>query len=103
MEEKYTITLNTGKMFSDLTMNGDMYVSRTEVKKSDFDGITRAVIAGNGAETHINGAVCDAVLHWPEGYLFNIREKTKSERDAESIEAIEAALVELAGIIAGED
>ena len=103
MADKYTVTLNTGKTFKNLTMNGDMYVSQAEVKKSDFDGMTRAVITGNGVEMHINDAVCDAVLHWPEGYLFNLREKTKSERDAENMEALEAALVELASIIAGEE
>lgn len=100
MEEKYSITLNTGKTFDNLTMNGTMYVSQTEIKKSDFEGIRRAVISNGETEIIINDAICDTVLHWPEGYLFNIREMTMQEKQTIMLEDINMALVELANMIA---
>ena len=98
----YTITLSNGKSFNNLSMNGDMYVSQTEITMQDFEGGLNHVEITDGDEvTTIDNAVCDTVLHWPEGYLFNIREMTQGEKLAAMMDDINMALVELAGIVVG--
>lgn len=98
----YTITLSNGKSFDNLSMNGDMYVSQTEVTTQDFNGgLNRVEITDGEGVTAIENAVCDTVLHWPEGYMFNIREMTQAEKLAAMMDDINMALVELAGIVVG--
>jgi len=90
-------------------MNGGMFVSQSKVEKSDFtaEALKRVAIVeipdqGEPKSTVITDAVCDTVLEWPEGYLFNIREKTLEEKQAElivqlqeRIEFDEACLLEM--------
>lgn len=82
----FTITLSNGRQLSDITMNGSMFVSKTEVTTSAFseDALKSVVISevddGKITNTTITNAVCDGVLHWSEGWLFNLREMTDSER-----------------------
>ena len=90
---KYTITLNDGSQLDDLTMNGSMFVSKTEI-----DGSTTT-------ETQLQNAVCDKILHWPEGWLFNLRQPTAEEMERKALETrldeAETALFELAAMIGG--
>lgn len=96
------IKLSNGKEFKNLTMNGDMYVSKKKVEMQDFSGGLNHVEITDGDEvTTIDNAVCDTVLHWPEGYLFNIREMTQGEKLSAMMDDINMALVELAGIVVG--
>lgn len=96
------IKLSNGKEFKNLTMNGDMYVSKKKVEMQDFSGgLTHVEITDGDEVTTIDNAVCDTVLHWPEGYLFNIREMTQGEKLAAMMDDINMALVELAGIVVG--
>ena len=50
-------------------------------------------------------AICDGILHWPEGWLFNLRQPTEEERESKALESrldeTEAALFELAAMIGG--
>jgi hypothetical protein len=72
-----------------------MYVSQEEISKDDLDAealatvrITETPEDGDPVVTELENAVCDNVLHWPEGYLFNIREKTKEEQTEAEIAAL---------------
>ena len=89
---KYTITLSNGASIEDLTMNGTMFVSKTEIIPGIFTPtalqlvhITKTDDDGSTTVTTMRNAVCDGVLHWPEGWLFNLREQTENEMLAECI------------------
>ena len=105
----YVINLADGKRLDGLTKNGNMFVSQSKVTMDDFSAaalkrvaITEAPETGEPVTTVVENAVCDTVLEWPEGYLFNIREKTLEEAQAElivqlqeRIEFDEACLLEM--------
>lgn len=90
---KYTIILSGGTHIDDLTMNGSMFVSETEIdvgilSPEALKTVTIMETDGNLviAETTLENAVCDAVLHWPEGWLFNLREPTAEEQKIRALE-----------------
>lgn len=102
----YEIALTGGKVLSGLTMNGGMFVSQEEVTKSDLSEaalkqVTITEIPEEGApiNTLIVNAVNDSILDWPEGYLFNIREKTKEEQQAAEIVSLKEENQFLVGCI----
>lgn len=104
---RYTITLNDGKRLENITMNGTMYVSKTAVTREMLNAtaLQKVTIAESGVKDAITieNAVCDNILHWDEGWLFNLREPTAQERAAKALqsrlEELDAALIELANLI----
>lgn len=108
---KYTITLNDGSQLDDLTMNGSMFVSKTEItpeklRPEALAAVTVTEIDGSTTtETQLQNAVCDNILHWPEGWLFNLRQPTAEEMERKALETrldeAETALFELAAMIGG--
>lgn len=84
---RFTIILNDGKRLENLTQNGTMFVSATEVTEADFNvealkavTIIETDDTGVSSTVEMKNAVCDGILHWPEGWLFNLREQTASEK-----------------------
>lgn len=81
----YTIITKSGATFDGLKVNGTMFVSQTEVTKdmfspSELESVTIVEHADGHDFTEVKKEqVCDAVLHWDEGYLFNIRDKMEHE------------------------
>lgn len=110
---RYTITLNDGKQLDGLTMNGTMFVSETEITADDLntEALERVTITetgdGGSAETIMQNAICDGILHWPEGWLFNLREASAQERQITTLEGEVAMLteciLEMSEIIYGGD
>ena len=45
-------------------------------------------ISGDGITTTLHNAVCDNILHWDEGWLFNLREPSELERSQVLIESL---------------
>lgn len=91
----FTITLSNGRQLGDLTMNGSMYVSKTEITADILtaDALKTVTITGNdGSTTTLHDAVCDSILHWPEGWLFNLREPSELERSNALIKSLTAEL-----------
>lgn len=92
----YTITLSNGVQLDNLTMNGTMYVSQNEVTMDvlSADALRTVTISetnnGHVSTTTIHDAVCDDILHWSEGWLFSLRNKTADERMADDIDNINA-------------
>ena len=91
---KFTIILNDGERLDNLTLNGSMFVSQTEVALEQLNEEALAEVtiietddAGNTTETHMENAVCDNVLQWPEGWLFNIREPSAMEAQITAMQA----------------
>ena len=97
----FTITTKSGKSLENLAMNGSMFVSRTEVTADDLnaDALERVTITetrddGTTTETVLENAVCDNILHWPEGYLFNLREPSEQEKKITDLEGEVSMLTE---------
>lgn len=86
----FTITLSNGRQFSGITMNGSMFVSKTEITADIFiaDALKTVTISGDGITTTLHNAVCDNILHWDEGWLFNLREPSELERSQVLIESL---------------
>lgn len=100
--KKYMIALKNGKVLNDLGLNGNMFVSKTEVTEEDLSRAALAKVTitetdeeGNATVSVMRDAVCDTVLHWPEGWLFNIREKTEMEKQEERLAFMEGCIMEM--------
>ena len=109
----YTITLGNGAVLDDLSMNGSMFVSQEEVTKELFtsEALKRVTITendgGTARETVLHNALCDTVLHWPEGWLFNLRELSGQEKKIHDLQEqnqmLTECLLEMSEIIYGGD
>lgn len=110
----YTITLSSGVQLANLTMNGTMYVSHDEVTRDILTAEALKIVTisetsdGKVIATTIHDAVCDNILHWPEGWLFNLREPSENDMLLRQIEALntdltntQMALVEVYEMIGG--
>ena len=92
----FTITLSNGVQLDNLTMNGSMYVSQNEVTRDilNDDALKTVSIAetidGKVTTITLHNAVCDDILHWPEGWLFSLRNQTADEKMANDIDNINA-------------
>lgn len=90
----FTITLSNGRQFSGITMNGSMFVSKTEITADDLsrEALKTVTIAETDGDktttTVLANTICDAILHWPEGWLFNIREMSEVESNKARIESL---------------
>lgn len=100
---RYTITLRSGRQLEDLTLNGSMFVSQEEIAKEDLSldelseiTITETPDSGAAIETSKTDQVCDAVLHWEEGYLFNVRDMSGQEKVIAELDA-RIAFLEMMG------
>ena len=100
---RYTITLRSGRQLEGLTINGSMFVSQEEIIKEELslDELSQITVTeypddGEAAETEKEDQVCDAVLHWDEGYLFNIRDMTGQEKVVAELDA-RIAFLEMMG------
>lgn len=108
---KYTITMSDGVVLDNLTMNGTMYVSKEEVALSmlNEEALSRVTIVEvndeGRFETVMTNLVCDNVLCWPEGWLFNLRQMSDQEIYTKNLEKRleenEIAMMELASMIGG--
>ena len=90
----YTITLRSGRQLEELTRNGDMFVSQEALTKADLNGDELSEVTieeipeeGESIQVEKENLVCDTVLHWDEGYLFNLREMTEAEKFAAEMDA----------------
>jgi len=94
-------------------MNGSMYVSPVEISMDDLPSeelesvtIVETDDEGKVTETVLNDAICDAVLHWPEGWLFNLREPSQQERTIANLQSQldmqTECILEMSEIIYGE-
>ena len=100
---RYTITLRSGRQLTDLSLNGSMFVSQEEIAREDLspEELSQITIQetpddGEATETEKQDQVCDAVLRWAEGYLFNIRDMTEQEKVVAELDA-RIAFLEMMG------
>lgn len=81
MEEKtYTITLSDGTVIGDLRLNGNNFISKTQINPEIFDGNLATVVISDGEmeETHENMGLVQ-VTKMGEEYWFILRDIPASE------------------------
>lgn len=77
----YTITLSNGTMLSDLTLNGNNFVSQTEVTEAMFTGKLDTVTITDGETTEVlHDAELVQIAHYADGWYFILREIPEAER-----------------------
>ena len=76
----YTITLSDGTVISDLTLNGNNYISKTPVDAAIFVGNCSPVVISDGEneETHEN-AECVQVAQYGDEYWIVLRDLSEQE------------------------
>ena len=94
-------------------MNGSMFVSQDEVTEDILTPEALETVAiveidedGNRRETVVHDAICDGILHWTEGWLFNLRVPTQEELHIAELQAqsdmLTECILEMSEIIYGE-
>lgn len=90
----FTITTQSGNVLDNLTLNGSMFVSADEIteemlSEDELSEVTIVEHPEQGEDIVIvkENLVNDAILHWPEGYLFNLRDMTEDEKTRAELDA----------------
>lgn len=90
----YTITTQSGNVLDNLTLNGSMFVSTNEITEEmlNEDELSEVLIIehpeeGDDIATAKENLVNDGILHWTEGYLFNLRDMTDEEKTRAELDA----------------
>ena len=89
MEElTYSITLGDGKTIEDLTMNGNNFVSQSELSEDDFTDLTEVTVTvSDGSEQTYGEMELVQVAHYSDGWYFILRELTQEEISRKENEA----------------
>lgn len=79
--EKYTITLSDGSQITDLTLNGNNYISAKKVTEETFAGklSTVTITCDDGTETVLTDAELVQVVKMGKEYWFILRELSAAE------------------------
>lgn len=80
MDKTYTITLSDGTVIDNLTLNGNNFISETEITEDMFSGKLKTVTISDGesTETHTNMALVQ-VIQYEGAYWFILRDMSKDE------------------------
>lgn len=86
---KYTITLTDGTKLKDLGLNGNNYISKTEVDESIFELNTDTVTITDeeGNETVLENAEFVQQMEFPDGFYLCFREKSANELMMENFQS----------------
>lgn len=87
----YTITLSDGTVLSNLTLNGNNYVSQTEVTEATFAGKLDTVTITDGEATEVlHDAELVQIAHYDfmPGWYFILREIPEAERMQMDMDAL---------------
>ena len=84
MEKSWKITLSDGTELKNLGLNGNNFVSETEITEDVFDGnLSEVIIEGieNGQEVkkEYKHMQLIQIVHYEDGYYFALRELTQAE------------------------
>lgn len=79
-EHKYSITLSDGSIISGLTLNGNSYISKTEINKKQFAGNLSSVKISDGIDTNIYANMeLVQINKYDNEWWFILRELTEKE------------------------
>lgn len=84
MEKPWQITLSDGTQLKDLKLNGNNFVSETEVTENDFKGKLSKVtfegtVNGEKFKQECNHMELVQIAKYEDGYYFVLRELSESE------------------------
>lgn len=86
--QTYTIELADGKTFENLTMNGNNYVSQTEITEDDFTNLSHVTITGSdGSVEEMDDAELIQVSRYSDGWYFILRTLSQDEISKRDVEA----------------
>lgn len=100
----YIVKLNDGTEIKNLTLNGNNFVSQTEILDSVFeDNLETVTITNTDTDevTTFNNAFLVQNQKYEDGWYFILAEKTREQLIVEDITNIEMALAEVYEIILG--
>lgn len=80
MSEIYKITLADGSVLDNLGLNGNNFVSKTEITEAQFAGKLGSVkIEGPDGTQEMKNVELLQIQEWADGYYFILREKSEKE------------------------
>lgn len=84
MEKSWKITLSDGTTIENLRLNGNNFVSETEIKKEMFDGkllkvIIEGIEDGKKVVNEYKNMELVQIVHYEDGYYFVLRELSQEE------------------------
>lgn len=81
MEKSWKITLSDGTTIENLGLNGNNFISETEITENDFKGkLSHVVIKEkNKIVQELNNAELIQIVHYEDGYYFALRELSEQE------------------------
>lgn len=99
----YTITLADGRKLTDLSKNGDNFVSKEKVDESLFkDNLATMTVSDGETEEVFKNMVFVQQMKWADGtYYLAFRERTQTEIFNENVTDIQVALAELYEMMLG--
>ena len=105
MEKTFTIKLADGTLLENLGLNGNNYISGNALTEEDFEGKLDEVeiTSSEGDVTTLTDAFLVQVEKYDKEYWFILAEKTAEQKLMDELEAQAEAIVELAGIIGGDE
>ena len=96
----YKIILSDGTEIKDLALNGNNFISKTEIKESDFEGkLSHVTIESEQGVETINDAELVQIAKYGMEWWFILREMSEETKRRIELSEIEDALMELAAII----
>lgn len=99
----YTITLADGRKLTDLSKNGDNFVSKEKVDESLFkDNLATMTVSDGETEEVFKNMVFVQQMKWADGtYYLAFRKRTQTEIFNENVTDIQVALAELYEMMLG--
>ena len=94
----YTIKFADNKELTDLTLNGNNFVSKCEVKTSDIseDGLKELTITdSDGHISKMENCELVQIVHYDDGYYIVFRTKNEAEIKEEKTQSALAELTEM--------
>ena len=89
MEAKYEITLADGSKLIALGLNGNNFVSPTEVTPATFAGKLETVAISDGEKTEtLHNAELVQIAHYADGWYFILREIPEDEQRQMDLDAM---------------
>lgn len=84
MEKSWEITLSDGTTIENLRLNGNNFVSETEIKKEMFDGkllkvTIEGIEDGKKVVNEYKNMELVQIVHYEDGYYFVLRELSQEE------------------------
>lgn len=93
----YTIKLSDGKELTNITRNGNNYISNVRIDESIFKNNLKTVIISSDTDTEVyHNLIFVQQVEWEDGtFYLAFREETLHEKESRVITEIEVALAEI--------